>query len=239
MVAAVLLSLLVGVSLGVLGGGGSILTVPIFVYALEVDPRVALPSSLVVVGVTSLVALSGHPVRWREGTAFAATSVLTSAMAGHLSRHVPSAWLMVGLASVMIAAAMAMSRPRPEVAGGPPRALAVAAAGGAVGVCTGLAGVGGGFLIVPALTTFGGLGLREAIGTSLLAIAVNCAAALAGHLTHATIDLPLTTLITGCAVVGSLAGVRIAPRLPVPILRRSFAVMLVAVAAFILFREAR
>ncbi|MEU5918974.1 sulfite exporter TauE/SafE family protein [Streptomyces sp. NPDC047141] len=240
-------SLLVGVSLGALGGGGSILTVPLLVYLAGQDTRTAITTSLFVVGVTSLAALvphaRAHRVRWRTGLLFGAFSMAGAYGGGRLAAYVPGTVLLVAFALMMLATATAMLRgPRP----GRERArrtradlplTQVAAEGLAVGAVTGLVGSGGGFLVVPALAVLGGLPMGLAVGTSLLVIAMNSFAGLAGHLSGIQVDWSLALTVTAAAVAGSLAGGRLAGRLPRETLRRVFGWFVVTMGAFVLAQQ--
>ncbi|WP_329275865.1 sulfite exporter TauE/SafE family protein [Streptomyces sp. NBC_00691] len=245
-------SLLIGVSLGVLGGGGSILTVPILVYLAGQGAKEAIATSLFVVGVTSLAALVPHArarrVRWRTGLLFGAFSMAGAYGGGRLAEHVPGGVLLVGFALMMLATAVAMLRgPRrgrapdrpaealPESGG---RTLGgIAAKGLAVGAVTGLVGSGGGFLVVPALAILGGLPMGLAVGTSLLVIAMNSFAGLAGHVTGVTIDWGLALTVTAAAVLGSTAGARLAGRIPQDTLRTAFGWFVVAMGVLVLARQ--
>ncbi|MGW4745139.1 sulfite exporter TauE/SafE family protein [Streptomyces sp. NPDC004290] len=240
-------SLLVGVSLGALGGGGSILTVPLLVYLAGQDTRTAITTSLFVVGVTSLAALvphaRAHRVRWRTGLLFGAFSMAGAYGGGRLAAYVPGTVLLVAFALMMLATAAAMLRgPRP----GRERARRtradlplkqVAAEGLAVGAVTGLVGSGGGFLVVPALAVLGGLPMGLAVGTSLLVIAMNSFAGLAGHLSGIQVDWSLALTVTAAAVAGSLAGGRLAGRVPRETLRRVFGWFVVAMGVFVLAQQ--
>ncbi|MET9540598.1 sulfite exporter TauE/SafE family protein [Streptomyces sp. NPDC006553] len=245
-------SLLIGVSLGVLGGGGSILTVPILVYLAGQGTKEAIAASLFVVGVTSLAALVPHArarrVRWRTGLLFGAFSMAGAYGGGRLSEYVPDAALLVGFALMMTATAVAMLRgprhgreparagpDRPEP-GGPALAW-LAAKGLAVGAVTGLVGSGGGFLVVPALAILGGLPMGLAVGTSLLVIAMNSFAGLAGHLTGVTIDWGVALTVTAAAVVGSTAGARLAGRIPQDTLRAAFGWFVVVMGVLVLAQQ--
>ncbi|WP_055601881.1 sulfite exporter TauE/SafE family protein [Streptomyces aureus] len=260
-------SLLIGVSLGVLGGGGSILTVPILVYLAGQGTKEAIATSLFVVGVTSLAALVPHArarrVRWRTGLLFGAFSMAGAYGGGRLAEYVPGTLLLVGFALMMLATAVAMlrrprhgrepDRPEPDRPapdrpehGRPARlrpgksgpALAgVAARGLAVGAVTGLAGSGGGFLVVPALAVLGGLPMGLAVGTSLLVIAMNSFAGLAGHLTGVPVDWGLALTVTAAAVIGSTAGARLAGRIPQDTLRAAFGWFVVVMGVLVLAQQ--
>ncbi|MGW4701737.1 sulfite exporter TauE/SafE family protein [Streptomyces sp. NPDC004285] len=240
-------SLLVGVTLGALGGGGSILTVPVLVYLAGQDTKAAITTSLFVVGVTSLAALvphaRAHRVRWRTGLLFGGFSMAGAYVGGRLAAYVPGTVLLVSFALMMLATAAAMlRRPRPGRER-TRRARAdlplkhIAAEGLAVGAVTGLVGSGGGFLVVPALAVLGGLPMGIAVGTSLLVIGMNSFAGLAGHLSGVGIDWPLALTVTAAAVVGSLAGGRVAGRVPRETLRRAFGWFVVVMGVFVLAQQ--
>ena len=242
-------SLLVGVNLGILGGGGSVLTVPILVYLAGQDTKEAIATSLFVVGVTSLAALiphaRAHRVRWRTGLLFGAFSMVGAYGGGRVAEYVPGTALLVAFAAMMLATAAAMLRkPRrpgePQSPQPPHRDLPlkhVAAVGLVVGAVTGLVGSGGGFLVVPALAILGGLPMSSAVGTSLLVIAMNSFAGLAGHLTDARIDWSLALTVTAAAVAGSVIGARFAGRIPQDTLRRTFGWFVVVMGAFVLTQQ--
>ncbi|MDQ3038017.1 MAG: sulfite exporter TauE/SafE family protein [Myxococcota bacterium] len=243
------LAVLVGVSLGLLGGGGSILTVPILVYVLGLGTHEAIATSLLVVGVTSVAALVPHArggrVRWRTGLLFGATSMLGAYGAGRVAHLVPGIVLLLAFGAMMLVTAVAMMRRKrePAPATSPRQAadrlwlLAIVLEGLAVGAVTGLVGAGGGFLVVPALVLLGGLSMRDAVGTSLLVIAMKSSAALAGYLGSTTIDLGLAAMVTAAAVVGSFGGAALAARVRQDLLRRGFAWFVVVMAVFLLSQE--
>jgi len=233
----------IGLSLGLIGGGGSIITVPVLVYVLGVEPHRAIAMSLAVVGSTALASVVLHhrmrSVAWRTGIVFAAGGILSAYAASKLTRLVSPSMLMLLFAALMLVVATVMLTrrpPGPEVAHVPnvPRELL---AGVGVGALTGFLGVGGGFLIVPALVVFGGLGMRAAIGTSLFVIAVNCAAGLLGHLSEVDFDLRLTLLVSALAVGGAVVGARLSHRVHHASLRRVFAWFVVAVALYLVARN--
>lgn len=237
------LSLAIGLSLGLIGGGGSIVTVPVLVYVLGVPPHRAIGMSLAVVGSTAFVGALLHDrrgaVAWRTGGLFAASGIASAYAGSKLTHLVPAPTLLLIFAGLMLAAGTVMlTRKTSGVAR--PHVLSVwrsILSGLCVGFLTGFLGVGGGFLIVPALVVFGGLGMRAAIGTSLMVIAVNCAAGLAGHLGTGDADLVLTGLVTLCAVIGALTGTALSHRFHPTGLRRAFAWFVVAVALFLIVRN--
>ncbi|RSS58795.1 sulfite exporter TauE/SafE family protein [Streptomyces sp. WAC01280] len=240
-------SLLVGLSLGTLGGGGSILMVPLLVYLAGQDTKEAVATSLFVVGVTSLAALiphaRAHRVRLRTGLLFGGFSMAGAYGGGRLAAYVPDTVLLVGFAVMMLATAVAMLRTSrrggryERSARGGLSLRRVAAAGLAVGAVTGLVGSGGGFLVVPALAVLGGLPMGAAVGTSLLVIAMNSFAGLAGHLSGATIDWRLALTVTAAAVIGSLAGGRLTGRVPQGSLRTAFGWLVVTMGTFVLAQQ--
>ncbi|ROQ26065.1 hypothetical protein EDD98_5653 [Streptomyces sp. PanSC19] len=240
-------SLLIGVSLGILGGGGSILTVPILVYLAGQDTKEAIATSLFVVGVTSLAALiphaRAHRVRWRTGLLFGAFSMAGAYAGGRLAEYIPGTVLLIAFALMMLATAYAMLRKprkgakktRPAHRDLPLKHIAVE--GLVVGAVTGLVGSGGGFLVVPALAVLGGLPMGIAVGTSLLVIAMKSFAGLAGHLSGVTIDWGVALTVTVAAVAGSLIGARLAGRIPQDALRKAFGWFVVVMGVFVLAQQ--
>lgn len=246
LVLVLVLALVVGLSLGLLGGGGSILTVPLLTYVAGMEPKEAVASSLVVVGVTSAVGVLAHgrrgAVRWRTGLIFGAAGMVGAFAGGLVGGRLPGTVLMVAFAAMMIATAGAMIRGRraPVAANGPQRELSVTGAvldGLVVGLVTGLVGAGGGFLVVPALALLGGMPMTVAVGTSLLVIAMKSFAGLAGYLTAVSLDWPLVLAVTAFAVAGSLVGTRLAPRVPEAGLRQGFGVFVLVMGVVVLVQE--
>ncbi|MEQ7127093.1 sulfite exporter TauE/SafE family protein [Actinopolymorpha sp. B11F2] len=242
-----LLGLPIGVLLGLLGGGGSILAVPALVYGVGMPLRTAIPTSLLVVGISALTGvfprLRAHQVQWRIAAVFG-TSGAGAAFAGAaVNRLVPPQIVLLGFAALMVAAGLRMLREQPEIGGDCalpgggvnwrsclPKAIG---AGAGVGFLTGLFGVGGGFVIVPALVLLLGLPMTVAIGTSLVVIVINAAAGFLAYTGHAALDYTLAAAFTGTAVVGSLTAARVATRLPAHQLRRWFAYLVLLVAALV------
>lgn len=237
---ALILSAGIGLSLGLIGGGGSIITVPVLVYVLGVDPYEAIPMSLAVVGVTSAIATGLHArnrlVDFKTGAIFGASGLAGAYLGSSLTYLVRPETLMLVFAALMVATAVAMLIRRDSREPSHPRKshpVAAIAAGFGVGVLTGFLGVGGGFLIVPALTLFGALGMKEAVGTSLLVISINCVSGLAGHLQHGRFDLRIATLVAALAALGALGGVALSRRTSPGRLKHGFAVFVILVAAFL------
>lgn len=239
------LAVLVGVSLGLLGGGGSILTVPLLAYVAGLDAKQAIATSLLVVGVTSAVgaishARAGH-VQWRTGLIFGVAGMVGAYGGGLLARFIPGSVLLIGFAVIMIATAVAMLRGRKNACEGEsPRSLPVfkiVVEGLVVGLVTGLVGAGGGFLVVPALALLGGLPMPIAVGTSLVVIAMKSFAGLAGYLTSVQIDWRLAAAVTAAALVGGLIGARLTARVDPDMLRKGFGWFVLAMSSVILGQE--
>ncbi|MFY9550827.1 MAG: sulfite exporter TauE/SafE family protein [Thermoanaerobaculia bacterium] len=234
----------IGMSLGLIGGGGSIITVPVLVYVLGVPPYRAIGMSLAVVGSTAAVSALLHhrrgAVAWKTGAVFAASGIASAYLGSRLTHRVaPQVLLLIFAGLMLVVASVMLTRKDPDPAA-PPRRLSVPRsilAGLGVGFLTGFLGVGGGFLIVPALVLFGGLTMREAIGTSLFVIAVNCAAGLAGHASQEPQDWRLTSAVAAVAVAGALGGTALSHGTHPAGLRRAFAWFVVAVALFLIARN--
>ena len=244
---ALALSLLIGVSLGLLGGGGSILTLPILTYAVGMETREAIAASLFIVAVTSATGAIAHAragrIRWRIGLWFGAAGMVGAFVGGRAAAYVPAGVLLVLFAAMMVATAIAMLRGRGSRAGAAPSPVrelplgAVLVEGALVGVVTGMIGAGGGFLVVPALVLLGGLAMELAVGTSLVVISMKSFAGLAVHLGHVDIDWPITLAVTAAAVAGSFVGGHLAGRIPGHVLRRGFGVFVLIMAAFVLGKQ--
>ena len=224
------LAVLVGVTLGLLGGGGSILTVPLLVYVAGMDTKEAIATSLLVVGVTSAVGAISHAragrVQWRTGLVFGVAGMTGAYAGGRVAEFIPGQWLLIGFAAMMIATALAMLRGRreidPEQVPDHLPTARVIIDGLVVGLVTGLVGAGGGFLVVPALALLGGLPMPVAVGTSLVVIAMKSMAGMAGYLASVTIDWQMAAMVTGAAVLGALIGGPLAGRIAPETLRRLF-----------------
>ncbi len=243
------LASLVGLSLGFFGGGGSILTVPLLVYVFGLEAKTAIASSLLIVALASLGGAVSHlragNVRLRTAAIFGSAGIVGAYAGGRLSVLIDGQVLLLLFASMMVLTALAMWRgrrgPEAESTEAPVTAardiLRLIAQGGVVGSFTGLVGAGGGFLIVPALSLFGGLPLRAAVGTSLVVIVMNSLAGFSGYAAHVSIDPALVGGVATSAVIGSLFGARLARFVSPAALRRGFAAFVLAMGSAILLRE--
>jgi uncharacterized protein len=231
----------IGLLLGLLGGGGSILTVPVLVYVLGEPVKDATTESLLIVGITALAgavaAARARRMHWGIGLAFAGAGAVGSLGGTALNRVVEARAILFGFALLLLAAAFAMLRGRPPRNG---RRVPVDTAwrrvliaGAATGVLTGLFGVGGGFVIVPALTLAVGLPLTAAIGTSLLVIGLTSAVAFGAHLASGGFDAVLSGAFAAAAIAGAIAGSHLQGRVPERLLRIAFASLLIGVASLL------
>lgn len=241
----VALAVFVGISLGLLGGGGSILTVPLLAYVAGMDAKQAIATSLLVVGATSAVGAITHAragrVQWRTGLLFGTAGMAGAYAGGMLSRFIPGTVLLLGFAVMMIATAIAMLRGRKNIAavdgGQTMPVIKILAEGLVVGLVTGLVGAGGGFLVVPALALLGGLPMPVAVGTSLIVIAMKSFAGLAGYLSTVQIDWGVAGMVTAAAVAGALIGARLTAMVNPDALRKAFGWFVLGMSSVILAQE--
>jgi uncharacterized membrane protein YfcA len=238
--ASVLLSGVIGLALGVFGGGGSILAVPVLVLFTHLAPAGAVGTSLAIVGMTSLIASYAHHrrgvVKPKVALLFGLSGMVTSFLGARLTGLVSGSVIMVAFAILMLVVGIGMLSGKSRIAANAgeaprraPRPTAAMLAGVGVGLVTGFLGVGGGFLVVPALIAFAGLDMREAVGTSLFVIAINSAAGFVGHLGGGQLDPTLIAVLTAPAVAGALVGERVAREVSMLQLRRGFGLVVVTV----------
>jgi hypothetical protein len=262
---AVLAGAVIGVTLGALGGGGSILTMPVLVYLFGEEPYAATTASLVVVGVTAAAGTLAHhrtgTVRLGPGMVFGVLGIAGSYVGSRAGASVHPQLLLLGFAGLMLAVAVVLLRrpdgdrdedrgdrtaaatqvppgdvcrgTRVETPTGAPWTLRIVGAATLVGLLTGFFGVGGGFVVVPALVLVLGFAMPVAVGTSLLVIAVNAASALVVRLPWVELDWAVVAPFTAAAVAGSLAGTRAADRVHPDTLTRAFAVLLALLGFYV------
>lgn len=253
--AILIAGLVTGLVLGIFGSGGSIITTPALLYLLDVEAKSAIAMSLGIVAVTASVTALQH---WRWGNVnlkitavFGAFGVMGTYAGALLGVITPVVIQLTIFALVMYAAAYKMLKPKPKHKSVGAAAVAdcpdghcderqythIAIHGIAVGILTGVVGVGGGFLIVPALVLLSGLPMKQAVGTSLSIVALKSFAGFAGYAGAVEINYTLMAIFTSVAIVGSIFGSLISHRLPSALLQRGFGTFLVFVASYILFKS--
>lgn len=240
MIAAVVM----GFVLGILGGGGSILATPILLYLVDLPDKEAIATSLLVVGATSVFATIPHAraghVKLKVGIIFGGIAMIGAYIGGRIAAYISGHVLLVLFAMLMLAASAGMlfrergdqsqdeTHPNAEISIG-----MLVLMGSVVGLLTGLVGVGGGFVIVPALVVLGRLPMRLAIGTSLAIIAMNSFSGLAGYMSHVEIDLKLAGLFSLFSLVGAWLGTAVSHRIETHHLRAGFGYFVLNVGAFV------
>ena len=264
-----ILGLVVGITMGLLGGGGSILTVPIFVYVLGIAPKSAIAMSLASVGATSALGAASH---WRQGSVdlrvagiFGGFAMVAAFAGARIAKLIPETAQLTLFGVIVLTSAVLMLRnaqrqpdepPPPQLAEQdeplldeapvapmvppPGKELQwgwIALQGLGVGLLTAIIGVGGGFIIVPALVLIGKLSMRQAVGTSLVVITMNSASGFAGYVGQVPIDWPIVALFAATAGVGILVGSRFSQRVPQRVLKQAFAILLLLVGAYVLYRR--
>lgn len=235
----------IGLTLGLLGGGGTILAVPLLTYVAGMSPQEAIASSMFIIGITSLISVWTHARRgnvdWRTGMFFGGASMVGAFGGGLLGAQLPGAVLMVAFSIMMLATALAMviKRKQPSQKLAPKKLpfLKIFLEGLVVGVITGMVGAGGGFLVVPVLVLLGGLSMPVAVGTSLLVIALKSFTGMAGYLTTVSIDWIPVLIITAVTVVGALFGSALGRRVPDTALKSAFGYFVLVMGITILFQE--
>jgi len=253
---AALLATVIGVAVGLLGGGGSILTTPLLIYVMDFDAKQAITASLFVVAVTSAFALIQHArkgrVRWKTGFIFGGAGMVGAFVGGQVGSRLPGSLLLAAFSVMMAATAVAMLRGRREVKarahGGRPL-VRIILDGLVVGLVTGLVGAGGGFLVVPALVLLGGLPMQVAVGTSLLVVMMKSIAGFIGYAItfggdsviefnqQTQFNWSVVLVVTAFAVAGSMGGAVLSGRIHPDRLRKAFGWFVLVMAGFILAQE--
>jgi uncharacterized membrane protein YfcA len=255
-VIAAVLAVFIGMAVGLLGGGGSILTTPLLVYVAGFDPKEAITASLFVVAITSIFGLIGHAragrVIWKTGVLFGVAGMVGAFIGGQIGSRLPGIVLLVAFAIMMGVTAVAMIRGRKQVAGkshGGRPIVRILIDGLVVGLVTGLVGAGGGFLVVPALVLLGGLAMPNAVATSLLVVAMKSIAGFFGYALsfgggsvvqwnpEIQLDWPVILIVTGAAIIGALIGSRLVGLIHPDLLRKIFGWFVLVMAVFILVQE--
>lgn len=236
----ILLGFAIGISLGLLGGGGSILTVPALVYVVGQSPQAAVTASLMIVGFNSAMGAFMHrsqgTLNWKVALVFGGVGMATAYLAAGWSKVVEPTTLMLLFAGLMLVIGLFMifkPSPSQDKSGGRGWLVTVASGAG-VGLLTGFLGVGGGFLIVPALVMLVGLPIRQAVGTSLVIIAMNSLAGFLGHLHGPAIDMQVVAIFVVAGIAGALTGARLTKFVQPEHLRKGFALFVIGLAVFLL-----
>lgn len=231
----------IGLSLGLLGGGGSLLTVPALVYLVGQTPQAAVTTSLAIVGANSMVGAMFHSshghLDWKVALVFGGAGMFISYLSANISRHISPELLLVAFAFLMIGIGIMLlvRRTNKEELEYVARPMwLIFASGSIVGLLTGILGVGGGFLVVPALVMLVGLPVQMAIGTSLIIIAMNSIAGFLGHIGTGSMDWMVTLIFTAAGLLGTFSGMKLSRRLSSSKLQKAFAVFVIGLAIFLL-----
>ena len=237
------LATLIGLSLGLLGGGGSILTVPILVYAMGMDAKLSIALSLAIVGATSLIGVFSHAraknVDYKVAAIFGPIAMAGTYGGAKLSQFLSGEVQLLIFAVIMLLASIFMIKGREETEAVEKKLNIplIAIEGLIVGVITGLVGVGGGFLIVPALVLLTGLSMKRAVGTSLLIISAKSFAGFSGYLGLVQIPWEFLFKFTAFSGVGIIVGSYLVKYVSQAKLKKAFAVFLIFMGAFILYKN--
>ena len=253
-----ILAIGIGLSLGMIGGGGSILAVPILVYVMGVSSKAAIAMSLVIVGTVSIIGVIPH---WKQGNVNLKTAIvfIPAAMLGaYLGARIAAfpfisnTFQLICFGIVMAIASILMIRKGGEQTKSTnnnlkqaekstykisPQWLVISAEALGVGILTGFVGVGGGFLIIPTLVLLGGIPMKEAVGTSLLIIAANSFSGFLGYINQVTVDWNLVISFITAAAVGILLGTYLTKYIDAKKLQKSFGYFVLAVAVFVLVKR--
>jgi len=233
----------IGLSLGLLGGGGSILTVPALVYLVGQTPQVAVTTSLAIVGANSLMGAMFHGSKgkldWKVALLFGSAGMLVAYLSAGISQHISPEILLIAFALLMLGIGVMLllrrSKEEEETSYRSKPLMLVLVSGAGVGLLTGILGVGGGFLVVPALVMLLGLPIQVAVGTSLVVIAMNSMAGFMGHVSSGSFDWMVTLVFVAAGLVGTFSGMKLSSRLSSSKLHKAFAIFVIALAFFLLF----
>jgi hypothetical protein len=248
----------IGLSLGLIGGGGSILAVPILIYVMGVAPKAAIAMSLMIVGIVSLIGAIPHwlqgNVNFKTAAIFAPAAMIGAYLGARLAAFpfITETFQLICFGLVMVIASVLMIRKGGKSSKNQETVsakksdlsshhqshwLAIPLEGLGVGILTGFVGVGGGFAIIPALVLLGGIPMKEAIGTSLLIIAFKSATGFLGYLSQVELDWNLVISFTIAASLGTLTGAYLTRFIDAKNLQKGFGYFVLAVAIFVLIRR--
>ena len=225
LVTIAMFSVAIGLALGLLGGGGSILTVPVLLYVADMAPKQAIATSLLVVAATSAAALIPHAraghVKWRIGLVFGAAAMVGAFAGGRVAAYIPGWILLLAFGVTMLATAIAMLRSKPEDSGSlrPPGSVALIALEG---------------IVVGAFT---GLSMRDAVGTSLLVIAMKSTAGFAGYASHVPVNYSIAMIVIGAAIGGAFIGAALSRKVAPAALRTAFGWFVGIMALYVIGRQ--
>ncbi len=243
MVLGYFLALLIGLSLGLLGGGGSILTVPILAYVLDMAPKTSIALSLAIVGTTSFIGSITHfkkgNINLKVAAVFGPVAMLGAFLGAKISAHMAGSTQLISFAVIMLLASISMFTSREDTQAQKKELnyLLISLQAIVVGIVTGIVGVGGGFLIVPALVILTGISMKQAVGTSLLIIALNSISGFVGYIDQVVIPWKFLITFTTLTSVGIILGGLLINYIPSKLLKKVFAVFLIMMGFFILFKN--
>lgn len=236
-------SLFIGISLGLLGGGGSILTVPVLIYIVKMDPKDSIALSLAIVGITSLFGLIKHikdgNINKKISILFIPFAIAGTFLGTYLAQFISAQIQLIIFAIIMILAAIFMFKGRKDIVNkdSNTKASLIIPIAISLGVMTGIIGVGGGFLIVPTLVLLAGLEMKVAVGTSLLIIAINSISGFIGYLNYIKVPWGFLTQFTSFSILGIFIGAALLKKIKPDNLRKGFALFLVIMGCFILYKN--
>jgi len=243
MVLGYFLALLIGLSLGLLGGGGSILTVPILVYVLDMAPKTSIALSLAIVGTTSFIGAITHfkkgNINLKVAAVFGPVAMLGAFLGAKISAHMAGSTQLIAFAVIMLLASISMFKSREDTQAIKKQLnyFLISLQAIVVGIVTGIVGVGGGFLIVPALVILTGISMKQAVGTSLLIIALNSISGFVGYIDQVIIPWKFLITFTSLTSVGIILGGFLISYIPSKLLKKFFAVFLIVMGIFILYKN--
>tara|TARA_R110002049_G_scaffold144478_1_gene306729 strand:+ start:675 stop:1565 length:891 start_codon:yes stop_codon:yes gene_type:complete len=246
MIPVIGLAMIIGVTLGLFGGGGGILTVPLLHYGIAMPVDQAIATSLLIICITSIASTWQHAkqnhVLWREGYLLGFSGIIGAVLGAQLSALFPPQSLLLLLSSIMFASGIAMLCNRNDLKSCDVNMtkhspMIIIFIGTIVGVVTGMVGAGGGFLVVPTLVILLNLPIPVAIGTSLFVISLNSASGFIAHYQTTTLDFKIIAIVSFLAVVGALIGGKIALKFSISTLRKSFSFFIILVAILLIAAE--